>query len=324
MVDDNILNWIKSKLSMGIQKEQIQNYLVQQGYSSNQISNIFFQIDNNSKNQIEAQTNSKFDLIFYLIGSFLFILLSFLFGKIQEGFIFILIYSGIYYVNSILFKKKSTYLKFSLIISNIIYLLYSLILIPQLLFPLIIANIFSIHYYLNTQRKHSYEKLNLIFLTTHFIITILLLLFIYILGITIFKIFDIIYSGYLFLFLSILIYISILLFFYISIFLIFKLFNEFDYNTYFKFNTIIIKVLNYFSTKEMNINKSIFKVSSIFFLIIFIPSVFLSISAGINFYNSSINQFENLHLGKLGDLEKDYYRDKYSSLSILKNITDLI
>ena len=97
--DKNIINWINSKLSTGIQREQIENYLIQQGYSKEQILYLFSQVNNFNSRKIELKKKSiyRFELIFYLISAFLFFLLNYLIGKFMEGFIFFLLYLVIYF-----------------------------------------------------------------------------------------------------------------------------------------------------------------------------------------------------------------------------------
>lgn len=316
----NIMDLVRSKLSSGAHRKQVQDYLIRQGYSDEQIREIFSQIDNNTndlKNQINTELNYKLDIMLYLLSGLLFILLSFLFDKLLEGTILMLIYSVTYYFSSIIFVKRVKYFKLYLITINLIYILYSFILIPELLLLLIIANIFSIHYYLNIKENILYDKINLIFLTTQFIVTILVLLLLYILGVSVFNLFDVIHLGQLFLLLSVFKYIIILLFFYISIFLIFNLFNKFDFHAYFKFNTKFMKILNKFSTKEEKLNQSIFKVSAMFFVILFIPLLFLSVILSINYYNNMTDIYENFLLLKQKDLELNYYEDSYLESEVL-------
>ena len=244
MYDKSILDWMREQISNGYSKEQIENYLLQQGYQKEQIDYMFS----------KANENYELDPLVYFIGGSLFLLLSFLFGKFTEGLILLVTYIALNLLTAKFLLEKSIIMRISILTSNVAYLVYSFFYSKWFLFPLIIANILSLHYHLRTNKKYSFNKMSTIFLTSFFVTITAVLLFVYLSGVTIFQLFRTIYLWHLLLFSTLLIFLSTILFLHTSIFLLEKVFGRFNFDAFFKFDFKLLKFLNYFSTKDGNTN----------------------------------------------------------------------
>lgn len=266
-ITPNIIGEIKKLLEQGYNRNQIEEFLIQQGFNIQEINYIFSNLEPINSVAISPKNINIKD---YIIFSILFLLCTFTFQKTVLTFIFLPVFFMILPIENFL---KRTNIKFKKVILFFVYLFSLFLLLYFIEFFLAIFVIFlmSIKYYFGTYKKHSLFKIYFIFFYS-FLLTFLFWLFKNLLLIEFVKILNFFSISY-FIYIYILNIIVNVLIFPVFLVIVIKLLKnklgEFDFEGFFKFKFILFRIFNFFSTPQNNIKGSI-KMLSIFIFVIYL------------------------------------------------------